>query len=173
MPNLIEGYRLTRFALPRDRVIGDSQVRFDKMYLAALELTSTLGHTGTGFFSNCQPLPNLTELNRIFEAEIKAGFIGESPHALTTRIYRPRGGNIHELPYNIAEAIDQAAWDLKAQELGMPLYQLLGGHSNRVRAYASGLDFHYKRRRLHQLLRLTVYVAGKNFKCWPYKLSRR
>jgi L-alanine-DL-glutamate epimerase-like enolase superfamily enzyme len=143
MPNVIEGYRLTRFAFPRDRVIGDSQVRFDKAYFAALELISTRGHTGTGFFSsNFHPLPNLQELNRLFETEIKASFIGQSPHVLTTRVSRPRGGNIRELAYGIGEAIDQAAWDLKAQELGMPLYQLLGATTNRVRAYASGLDYH-------------------------------
>ena len=143
MPNTIEGYRVTRFAFPRDRVIGDSQVRFDTIYLGVLELTSTRGHTGTGFFASAfQPLPSLAELNRVVEAEVKATFIGQSPSALTHRIGRPRGGNIRDLPFGLGEAIDQAAWDLLGQELGQPLYQLFGAHSNRVRAYASGLDYH-------------------------------
>src|SRR5262245_1378153 len=99
MSNSIEAFRLTRFAFPRDRVIGDSQVRFDKLYVAALELVSSLGHTGTGFFfALAQPLPSLAELNRLFETEVKAGVIGQSPHALTTRISRPRGGNLRDLP---------------------------------------------------------------------------
>jgi L-alanine-DL-glutamate epimerase-like enolase superfamily enzyme len=143
MPNVIEGYRLTRFAFPRDRVIGDSQVRAENIYLAALELFNTRGQTGTGFFATMfHPLPDLQELNRVFETEIKSLFIGQSPFAMTNRISRPRGGNIRALSYGIEDAIDQALWDLKAQELGMPLYRLLGGISNRVRAYASGLDFH-------------------------------
>jgi L-alanine-DL-glutamate epimerase-like enolase superfamily enzyme len=143
MPNTIEGYRVTRFAFPRDRVIGDSQVRFDTIYAAVLELTSTRGQTGTGFFfSAFHPLPGLQELNRVMETEIKQSFIGQNPSALTHRLSRPRGGNIRDLPYGVGEAIDQAAWDLQAQELGMPLYQLLGARTNRVRAYASGLDFH-------------------------------
>lgn len=143
MSNVIEDYRLTRFAFPRDRIIGDSQVRVDTVYLASLELFNTRGQIGTGFLSSLlYPLPDLQELNRIFETEIKPIFIGQSPFALTNRIHRPRGGNIRALPYGIDEAIDQALWDLKAQELGMPLYRLLGGITNRVRAYASGLDFH-------------------------------
>ena len=143
MPNTIEGYRVTRFAFPRDRVIGDSQVRFDTIYLGVLELTSTRGHTGTGFFASAfHPLPSLAELNRVVEAEVKALFIGETPAALTHRVGRPRGGNIRDLPFGLGEAIDQAAWDLLGQELGQPLYQLFGAHSNRVRAYASGLDYH-------------------------------
>ncbi len=143
MPNTIEGYRVTRFAFPRDRVIGDSQVRFDTIYLGVLELTSARGHTGTGFFASAfHPLPSLAEINRVVEAEVKALFIGQSPSALTHRIGRPRGGNIRDLPFGLGEAIDQAAWDLLGQELGLPLYQLFGAHSNRVRAYASGLDYH-------------------------------
>ena len=34
--------------------------------------------------------------------------------------------------------IDIAVWDLLGQRAGLPLYRLLGGHSDRVRAYASG-----------------------------------
>jgi len=143
MSNTIEGYRLTRFAFPRDRVVGDSQVRFNMVYMAVLELLDTLGHTGTGFFSSAfHPLPGLAEMKRVIDTEVKQGFVGQTPSALTHRLSRPRGGNIRDLPYGLGEAIDQAAWDLHAQELGLPLYQLLGGRSNRVRAYASGLDYH-------------------------------
>ncbi len=61
---------------------------------------------------------------------------------MLNRITRPRGGNNRALPFNFAEAINQALWDLHAQQLGLPLYHLLGGTDTRVRSYASGLDFH-------------------------------
>jgi len=35
-----------------------------------------------------------------------------------------------------------ALWDLAAKQAGLPLHQMLGSRRNRVRAYASGLDFH-------------------------------
>src|SRR5260370_40941564 len=106
MPNTIETYRLTRFAFPRDRVVGDSQVKFDTVYMAALELMDTLGHTGTGFFSSAfHPLPGLAEMNRVVEAEVKLAFIGQTPSALTHRLSRPRGRNIRDLPQLPREAI--------------------------------------------------------------------
>jgi L-alanine-DL-glutamate epimerase-like enolase superfamily enzyme len=143
MSNVIEDYRLTRFTFPRDRVIGDSQLHVDTIYMAVLELFDSQGRMGTGFMGSLlHPLPALDELYRLFETEIRAGFIGQDPFCLTHRLQRPRGGNIRALPYAIDEAIDQAAWDLVAQAHGMPLYRLLGGSSNRVPAYASGLEFH-------------------------------
>ena len=143
MPATIEGYRLTRFAFPRDRVIGDSQVRAEHMYLGALELVATDGRVGTGFFGALfHPLPPLSELTRLMETEFKPIFMGQNPFVFTTRLSRPRGGNIRALPYALDEAIDQAMWDLKAQTLEMPLYRLLGGTSSKVPAYASGLEFH-------------------------------
>ncbi len=39
-------------------------------------------------------------------------------------------------------AIDVALWDLKGHAAGRPVHELLGGHSARVPAYASGIDLH-------------------------------
>jgi len=44
------------------------------------------------------------------------------------------------LPFH--EALQVALWDLAAKQAGMPLHRLLGSRRDRVRAYASGLDFH-------------------------------
>jgi L-alanine-DL-glutamate epimerase-like enolase superfamily enzyme len=57
-------------------------------------------------------------------------------------VNRPRGGNqrAYSLPFH--EALQVALWDLGAKQAGMPLHRLLGSRRNRVRAYASGLDFH-------------------------------
>ena len=52
----------------------------------------------------------------------------------------PRGGNIKTSLF--APSVEQAMWDLQGQILGLPLYALLGGTDPRVRAYASGLEFH-------------------------------
>jgi L-alanine-DL-glutamate epimerase-like enolase superfamily enzyme len=87
------------------------------------------------------PLPPLAELERIFAAEVVPRILGQSLFALTNRQARPRGGNIRATMFG--QAVDQALWDLQGKALDLPLYRSLGGVNNRVRAYASGLDFHF------------------------------
>lgn len=139
----VEGFRLTRFQYRRDRVIGDSQVRIDQSHVATLELIADTGAVGLGFaLSLFHPLPDLTEIERVFRAEAWPGIEGEAPAAVVHRLARPRGGNIRGMSLPFAEAINQAMWDLAAQQAGLPLWRLLGGRDPEVRAYASGLDFH-------------------------------
>jgi L-alanine-DL-glutamate epimerase-like enolase superfamily enzyme len=139
----IEGFRLTRFQYARDRVIGDSQVHIAHAHYATLELQTDGGRTGLGFLASLfHPLPALGEIERIFLEEAWPGLEGQPPAGLIHRVGRPRGGNIRRMSLPFEEAINQACWDLAGQEAGLPLYRLLGGDDPRVRAYASGLDFH-------------------------------
>lgn len=137
----IESFTITCFSYPRDRVIGDSQVRSDWQHIGALELHASNGRTGLGFFQSLfVPLPALVELERLFRETAVSDLIGQNPFTLVNRVTRPRGGNQQ---INIfAEAINLALWDINAQTVGLPLYQLLGGQRQRVRAYASPLAFH-------------------------------
>ena len=40
-------------------------------------------------------------------------------------------------------AIDIALWDIKCRSLGKPLYQVVGGHTNKTRAYCGGIDLNF------------------------------
>lgn len=141
---LIAEARITRFSFPRDRVIGDSQVHIAHCNVAVLELSDGSGRTGTGLFQDLfTPLPDEDELQRQFRLTAWPRLHAAHPAGLLNRISRPRGGNRRAPPFNMAEAIDQALWDLHAQQLGLPLWRLLGGIGpGKVRAYASGLEFH-------------------------------
>ena len=67
----IEAFELTRFQFPRDRVIGDSQVRTDEVQIAALELIDDKGERGLGFAQALLvPLPQLDEVQRVFADEV-------------------------------------------------------------------------------------------------------
>lgn len=133
----IEGFRITRFSFPTSRVIGDSQVRYDRMTLAALELESSSSHTGLGFVF---AWAGEAELERVFRDDVTPGLLGLSPFAALNRIVRPRGGNLAPDPFG--ESVNQALWDLVGKELQLPLYRLFGATDNRVPAYSSGLEFH-------------------------------
>ena len=139
----IAEFRITRFQFARDRVIGDSQVRADAANVAALELIDEKGRVGLGFIQTLfHPLPSQAEIARVFEDEAWPGLVGQPPLGLVHRVNRPRGGNqrAYTLPFH--EALQVALWDLAAKQVDMPLHQLLGSRRTKVRAYASGLDFH-------------------------------
>ena len=68
-----------------------------------------------------------------------------SPQALfealtrQTAVLAIQSGEPGPLAHAIA-GLDIAAWDLAARRAGMPLWKLLGGSSDRIRVYASGLN---------------------------------
>jgi L-alanine-DL-glutamate epimerase-like enolase superfamily enzyme len=136
-------FRITRFQFARDRVIGDSQVQIDAINVAALELVAEDGRAGLGFIQALfHPLPSHDEIVRVFEEEAWPALIGQSPIALVHRVGRPRGGNQRPFSLPFYEAIQVALWDLSAKQAGLPLHRFLGSRRSRVRAYASGLDYH-------------------------------
>jgi L-alanine-DL-glutamate epimerase-like enolase superfamily enzyme len=139
----IADFRLTRFQFARDRVIGDSQVRADDANVAALELVANTGAVGLGFIQTLfYPLPDIGEIERVFRSEVWPGLEGQAPAALAHRVGRPRGGK--QRPYTLPfhEALQVALWDLAAKQVELPLHKLLGSSRDKVRAYASGLDYH-------------------------------
>jgi L-alanine-DL-glutamate epimerase-like enolase superfamily enzyme len=139
----LSDYRVTRFQFRRDRTIGDSQVRTDAVNVAALELVADTGESGLGFIQSLfTPLPAEGDIARVFADEAWPELMGQAPIALVHRVARPRGGNNRPFSIPFHEALQVALWDLAAKQVGLPLYRLLGGRRNKVRAYASGLDFH-------------------------------
>jgi L-alanine-DL-glutamate epimerase-like enolase superfamily enzyme len=161
----ISSFRITRFQFARDRVIGDSQVRADDVNVAALELISDSGEAGLGFIQTLfTALPSEAEIGRVFASEVMPGVQGREAIALVHRVSRPRGGNLrpYTLPFN--EALQVALWDLAAKEAGLPLYKLLGGERNKVRAYASGLDFHLDDADYEKLFSYAASIGYRAFK---------
>jgi L-alanine-DL-glutamate epimerase-like enolase superfamily enzyme len=139
----LSAFRITRFQFARDRVIGDSQVRACDVNVAALELISNDGPVGLGFIQTLfVPLPAQSEIERIFALEVWPNLEGQPAVALANRIGRPRGGNQRATTLPFHEAVQVALWDLAAKQAGLPLHRMLGSRRDRVRAYASGLDFH-------------------------------
>ena len=139
----ISSYQLTRFQFARDRVIGDSQVRADEANIASLELIDEKGKSGLGFVQVLfNTLPNLDEIVRIFDAEVWPGLKGRNALEIAHQVSRPRGGNQRAFTLPFHEAVQVAVWDLAAKQQDLPLHKLLGARRDKVRAYASGLDYH-------------------------------
>lgn len=139
----LDAFEITRFQFARDRVIGDSQVQAEEANVAALELIDEKGARGLGFAQVLfVPFPSRDEIERVFADEVWPSFRGQEPLALIHRVTRPRGGNQRSATLPFHEAVQVALWDLAAKQVNMPLHRLLGSGRDRVRAYASGLDYH-------------------------------
>jgi L-alanine-DL-glutamate epimerase-like enolase superfamily enzyme len=165
----ITGFGVRRFEFMRDRVIGDSQVRIDRVNYGVLTLHDSDGRSGTGLFSSLfSPLPGEAAMTRMVEAEAMPLLAGMPVAALLNRQTRPRGGNRRPLPLNLEEAVDQALWDLQAKAEEMPLWRLLGGTSPEVRAYASGLDFNLSDADYTALFRA---ARGRGFDAFKIKVG--
>jgi L-alanine-DL-glutamate epimerase-like enolase superfamily enzyme len=163
----ISSYRITRYQFPRTRAIGDSQIRVDTHHIGTVELTNTIGLTGLGFFVGLlSPLPPLAEMERQFRQEVAPALIGAEPLVLLNRLTRPRGGNIRA--HMFGQAVNQALWDLAAKDANLPLATLLGGTSKRVRAYASGLEFHLP---TDEVCRLFADAAQQGFHAFKVKVG--
>jgi len=161
----ISSFQLTRFQFARDRVIGDSQVRADQANVAALELIDEGGNQGLGFVQTLfTPLPALPEIVRIFETEVWAALEGEEPLALVNRVNRPRGGNQRAFTLPFHEGLQVALWDLAAKQQRLPLHKLLGSRRNKVRAYASGLDYHLSDRQFVEFFGHAAAIGYTAFK---------
>lgn len=66
-------------------------------------------------------------------------------------------------------ALDVALWDLKAKAVGEPLWRLLGGSGDRVRAYAGGIDLFFS---LEQLQSQTEEFLNAGFRAIKVKAGR-
>ena len=139
----IAAFRITRYQFPRNRVIGDSQVRSSEVHVAAIELIDVAGRVGLGFAQSLfMPLPDLAEIERRFQDEAWPSLEGRSPVNLGLAVRRVRGGNARRMTLPFEEALQHATWDLFAQQQDQPLWRLLGAERDCVPVYASGLDFH-------------------------------
>jgi L-alanine-DL-glutamate epimerase-like enolase superfamily enzyme len=165
----IKSFRITRFQFARDRVIGDSQVRADDVNVAALELISDSGQSGLGFIQTLfTSLPDQAEIERVFASEVFPGLEGRKAIGLVHRVSRPRGGNLRPFSLPFHEALQVALWDLAAKEAGLPLHELLGATRNKVRAYASGLDFHLSD---DDFQKLFAHAAGLGYRAFKIKVG--
>jgi L-alanine-DL-glutamate epimerase-like enolase superfamily enzyme len=161
----LAGFRITRCQFPRDRVIGDSQVRASEVHVAAVELIDGAGRVGLGFTQSLfTPLPALREIERHFAQEAWPSLEGRSPASIALAVRRARGGNVRRMTLPFEEALQQAIWDIFAQQMDQPLWRLLGAEAESVPVYASGLDFHLSDRDFVELFGKAAEQGFRGFK---------
>ena len=101
----------------------------------------------------------------------KAKFVAQGVNALANHLVGADPRNVrqlwHELyvhtkrsgSYRSLSAIDEALWDIKGKDAGKPVYQLLGGQTGEVSAYAT---FPHKKS-IEELIEAGEWLSAKGF----------
>ena len=146
----IISYDLWKVKVPTGRIIGDCTCHYDALDLLVVSLKTDQGLEGWGFGETVSggvftkpapwitPMPSLAQIRRDFQKDIWPALQGKNPFQVKMR--RPAFFPGYSF---VSVALRIALWDLMAQVAELPLYQFLSASAdrNRIRAYASGLDF--------------------------------
>jgi L-alanine-DL-glutamate epimerase-like enolase superfamily enzyme len=112
--------------------------------LIVVKITTDDGAEGMGY-TYCVGEAGGTSIHSLIRDDIVPILIGHDPRrieAIWSKMwwalhYVGRGG----IAVFGMSAVDTALWDLKARLAGEPLWRFLGGHNNKVEAYAGSIDF--------------------------------
>ncbi len=133
--------RLVR--VPVDPPRGDAIQQFDALELPIVDIVDAGGYTGVGFGYTIGT--GGSAILALLEDELLPKLVGADPSAITALMTRLEK-SIHALTPGCVSstalaAIDVALWDLAAKRANIPLYRLLGGARDRVRAYNTNVGW--------------------------------
>jgi L-alanine-DL-glutamate epimerase-like enolase superfamily enzyme len=97
----------------------------------------------------------------LIERRLKKMLLGQNP-LLKEKLWRDLWelDRSEEFPIYMMGGVDVALWDLTAKAAGLPLYQLLGGFSEKVPAYASTVTYDS----IDQYLSIADQILERGFK---------
>jgi D-galactarolactone cycloisomerase len=139
----ITDLRMRSFDLPHEPAFAPTwqPMPSSSHRITIIEIDTDEGITGIGSGGVL-----LTRLNMA-----KIFFLGQDPLAIEEHLH-----TVRSIAYFVGRVwpIEVALWDIVGKASGQPLYRLLGGHKNRVRAYASTGELRPVERRVEDVQRL-------------------
>jgi L-alanine-DL-glutamate epimerase-like enolase superfamily enzyme len=123
--------------------------------------TYTVGRSGGG------------AIRVLLEQDLAPWLIGQDPRQIE-RIWEGMWWRLHYVGRGgvvvfAMSAIDVALWDLRARCAGEPLWRFLGGHNNRAKVYAGGIDLLFT---LDALFEQTQGFLDRGFRAIKMKVGR-
>lgn len=170
---LIKNVEALALSYPMKQPIMDSFCYTDQRNAVIVKIETDEGVVGYGEAASYggSLLATLT----VIEKELKPLIVGEDPflrELLWERMYKKyyqhgRGGIL----IGAISGVDIALWDLIGKITNLPVYKLLGGYKNRVRAYAS-CGFYEKGKGIAELSEEMKKVVKRGFTAVKMKVGR-
>jgi len=156
-----------------DKPIMDATYTLPHRSAVLVKIATDEGISGIGEAAYFGGPPMITKM--IIEKELADYIIGEDPlniERLWEKMYQRsikhgrKGAIIASM-----SGIDVALWDIKAKVAGMPLYRLLGGGHEKIRAYASA-GFYAEGKGLKELAEEMASYVKEGFTAVKMKIGR-
>jgi len=158
---------------PLEKPIMDATYTLPHRSAVLVRVDTDEGLSGLGEAAYFGGPPMITKM--IIEKELQEYLIGEDPlniEKLWEKMYQRsikhgrKGAIIASM-----SGIDIALWDIKAKAAGMPLYRLLGGCHERIRAYASA-GFYAEGKGIKELAEEMASYVKEGFTAVKMKIGR-
>lgn len=161
------------FYIPLATVLTDSmhgQMRH--FAVATVQIKTDEGKEGLGYTYTVGKTGGSAVL-AMLQDDLVPMLVGEDPRCIE-RLWDQMWWRLHYVGRGgiasfAISAVDIALWDLKARLAGEPLWRLLGGHANRAKVYAGGIDLELS---LDQLARQTERNLQRGYRAIKMKVGR-
>ena len=128
------------YAKPHDPPITNGKYTYTHSKNVVVRIQTDEGIEGVGICGGLG-LPSGRDVLVSVIENMSEAVIGEDPfnvERIWDRLYQPKIFGRKGLTTRALSAIDIALWDVIARAVGQPLYRLLGGYTDEVRAYIAG-----------------------------------
>ena len=165
--------RVDHYDIPLPEVLSDStHGDISRFALVTVQVTDTEGARGEGYTYTVGNIGG-SAVASLLRDDLQ-GLLKECDPRCIEATWQKMWWHLHFVGRGGLAAIAKAAadvalWDLKAVRAGEPLWRMLGGHANRVNAYAGGIDLMFT---IDQLMAQTASFLEQGFGAIKMKVAR-
>ena len=159
------------YSVPLTESWGSSNYSFTSLEFVVVWLHTDTGHTGTGWTFSVGN--GGSAFKNLVDHYLAPKVIGRDPLQVE-RLWNAMWLESHDIGSGGASthaiaAVDIAVWDLVGQELGQPLYRLLGDYRDSLPGYGSGVNLHLS---LDDLLAQIESFLAQGYRSIKMKIGR-
>jgi L-alanine-DL-glutamate epimerase-like enolase superfamily enzyme len=136
MNDTIQAINVDVYRIATDRPEADGTYRWDATTVLLVEAVAASGVTGLGFSYTSAAAATLIREN--LAEQVIGTAVSDVTRAWDAMLHSVRNAGRPGIAATAMAAVDIALWDLKARQLGQPLYKLLGARRASVPVYGSG-----------------------------------
>jgi len=133
----ITNVRPSYYWIPYDKPISNGKYTYHGMTMNLCSIDTDEGITGYGYVGG--PMGGGGIIHETLK-ELKHYVVGEDPfnvEKIWAKMYQPKIFGRKGLEMRAISAVDIAIWDIMGKAAGQPIYKLLGGYTNKIKAYVA------------------------------------